>query len=139
MTVFPTRTLCTAVSWLVLVDSAGFGKEVTIALRLLAIRPVGIVLLRPSRKSSTRTVDGIFYDKKHVTADRVDHKLALTNRSAHRSTLLDLAQELGTFRGIRMPWRTRLLAEVASLRIPVLIMWGDHDHVLPFMHLDAAT
>lgn len=127
------------VSSLVLVDSAGFGKEVTIALRLLAIRPVGIVLLRPSRKSSTRTVDGIFYDKKHVTADRVDHKLALTNRSAHRSTLLDLAQELGTFRGIRMPWRTRLLAEVASLRIPVLIMWGDHDHVLPFMHLDAAT
>ncbi|TDW28430.1 alpha/beta fold hydrolase [Cryobacterium psychrophilum] len=126
-------------SSLVLVDSAGFGKEVTIALRLLAIRPVGIVLMRPSRKNSIRTIDGIFYDKKHVTTDRIDHKLALTNRPAHRSTLLDLAQELGTFRGIRQPWRTRLLAEVASLPIPVLIMWGDHDHVLPFTHLDAAT
>ncbi|MDH6238175.1 alpha/beta fold hydrolase [Cryobacterium sp. CG_9.6] len=127
------------VSMLVLVDSAGFGHEVTVALRLLAIRPLGALLMRPGRKNSARTVDGIFYDKKHVTSERIDHSLALTSRPAHRATLLDLAQELGTARGIRLPWRTRLLAEVARLPIPTLIMWGDHDHVLPFTHLDAAA
>ncbi len=127
------------VSALVLVDSAGFGTEVTIVLRLLAIKPVGAVLMRPSRKNAARTVDGIFYNKEFVTEERIDHKMALSSRPAHARTLLDLVQELGTFRGIREPWRTRLLAEVSTLDIPVLIMWGDHDFVLPTTHLDAAA
>jgi cation diffusion facilitator CzcD-associated flavoprotein CzcO/pimeloyl-ACP methyl ester carboxylesterase len=124
---------------LVLVDSAGFGKEVTMALRLLAIKQVGVVLMRPSRKNSARTVDGIFYNKEFVTADRIDHNLALSQRPPHAATLLDLANELGTFRGVREQWRAELLAKVGKLDIPMLIMWGDHDHVLPFTHFDAAA
>ena len=124
---------------LVLVDSAGFGKEVTMVLRLLAIKPVGAVLMRPSRKNSARTVDGIFCDKEFVTEDRIDHNLALSHRPPHAATLLDLANELGTFRGVREQWRAELLAKVGKLDIPMLIMWGDHDHVLPFTHFDAAA
>ncbi|WP_194087907.1 alpha/beta fold hydrolase [Cryobacterium algoritolerans] len=127
------------VSALVLVDSAGFGTEVTIVLRLLAIRPVGAVLMRPSRKNAARTVDGIFYNKEFATDERIEHQLALSSRPAHARTLLDLVQELGTFRGIREPWRRHLLAKVGTLDIPVLIMWGDHDLVLPSAHLAAAA
>jgi cation diffusion facilitator CzcD-associated flavoprotein CzcO/pimeloyl-ACP methyl ester carboxylesterase len=127
------------VSALILVDSAGFGTEVTIVLRVLAIKPVGVMLMRPSRKNAARTVDGIFYNKEFVTDERIDRTMALSSRPAHARTLLDLVQELGTFRGIREPWRTQLLADVGTLDIPVLIVWGDHDHVLPAAHLEAAA
>ena len=127
------------VSSLVLVDSAGFGTEVTMVLRLLAIKPVGVVLMRPSRKNSARSVDGIFYNKEFVTADRIDRNLALSHRPPHAVTVLDLANELGTFRGVREQWRAELLIKVRRLTIPMLIVWGDHDQVLPFTHFDAAA
>jgi pimeloyl-ACP methyl ester carboxylesterase len=35
-------------------------------------------------------------------------------------------------------WRTWLLHRLAKLDLPTLVVWGDHDHVLPFSHLAAA-
>ena len=126
------------VSSLVLVDSAGFGKEVTIALRLLAVRPVGVALTRPNPKNSTRSAESIFYDKRLATAERIDRSHTLSRRPSHVRTLLDLAHELGTFRGVRPQWREALLGSLRTLGIPTLVMWGDHDHILPFPHLEAA-
>ncbi|GGI02855.1 hypothetical protein GCM10007170_45530 [Arthrobacter liuii] len=56
------------VSALVLANSAGFGKEVALVLRLLAVRPLAALLLRPDEKASRRTVQSLFYDK--TTPDR---------------------------------------------------------------------
>ena len=126
------------VSNLVLVDSAGFGQGVTVALRLLAVTPVGIALTKPNPKNSTRAAESIFYDKKFATADRIQRSYALSLRPGHVKTLLDLAHELGTIRGVRPQWRESLLASLRTLAIPTLVMWGDHDHVLPFPQLDAA-
>jgi pimeloyl-ACP methyl ester carboxylesterase len=53
--------------------------------------------------------------------------------------MLELAAELGTFRGISEEWRTPLVSELAKLGIPTLVMWGDHDRVLPFRHFTAAA
>ncbi len=127
------------VSSLVLANSAGFGAEVTPALRLLAIRPVGAALMRPSIKKSTRTVEALFSDKSLVTQDRIHHSFALSQRSAHRQTLLDVARDLGTFRGVSPEWRASLLADVQTLEIPTLVVWGARDHILPAHHLEAAT
>ncbi|MBC7590822.1 MAG: alpha/beta fold hydrolase [Salinibacterium sp.] len=127
-----------AVSSLVLVDSAGFGTEVTIALRLLAVTPLGVALTRPNPKSSMRAAQSIFYDKRLATPERVDRSYTLALRPGHVQTLLDLARELGTFRGVRPQWRESLLADLRTLALPTLVVWGDHDHVLPFPHLDAA-
>ena len=124
---------------LVLANSAGFGQEVTMVLRLLAIKPVGAVLMRPSLGNSSRTVSSLFYDKTLATDVRIRHSFALSQRGPHAQTLLDLANDLGTFRGVRPEWRESLLAKVKAAGIPTLIVWGDHDHVLPTAHLQAAT
>lgn len=126
------------VSSLVLVNSAGFGTEVAMVLRLLAIKPLGFALMRPSLKNSTRTVRSLFYDKTLATDDRIRHSFALSSRAAHAATTLDVARDLGTYRGVSREWRAALLAAIASLRIPTLVAWGDHDHVLPTAHLAAA-
>jgi cation diffusion facilitator CzcD-associated flavoprotein CzcO/pimeloyl-ACP methyl ester carboxylesterase len=127
------------VSALVLVDSAGFGAEVTLALRLLAITPLAPRLLRPDLRTSRRTVEALFHDRARLaTDDRVARAFAVARRRPHAATLVDLAAELGTFRGVRAAWRDALLPRVRALGISMLVAWGDHDHVLPFAHLAAA-
>lgn len=124
---------------LVLLNSAGFGREVTLALRLLAVRPLGRRLLTPSRDAAARTVRSIFADSSFVTGERVEAAFALASRPAHTATLLEVARSLGTLRGVRPRWRRELLARVAALRIPTLVIWGEHDRVLPATHIAAAA
>ena len=123
---------------LVLANSAGFGKEVTFALRVLAVRPLGALLLRPSRTGATRTTQAIFRDRSFATAERIEHAFALSGRPAHSRTLLEVARELGGFRGVHEPWRTALLADLTAHDIPTLVVWGDRDLILPAAHLEAA-
>jgi len=127
------------VSALVLANSAGFGKEVALVLRLLAVRPLAAVLMRPDEKASRRTVQSLFYDKELVSEARVGHAFALSQRATHRRTLLDIARDLGTISGVRAEWRSALIAALAESDVPMLVMWGDRDHILPFSHLEAAA
>jgi pimeloyl-ACP methyl ester carboxylesterase len=126
------------VSSLVLASSAGFGKEVTLALRLLAIKPIGARLLKPTVASSARTLQSLFHDRALATQERIAHAFTLAQRPHHAATLLDVARDLGTFRGVRREWRQALLLRMAQLDIPVLVVWGEHDQVLPAHHVRAA-
>jgi pimeloyl-ACP methyl ester carboxylesterase len=51
---------------------------------------------------------------------------------------VELARDLGTFRGVRQAWRDELLRAVAAGRVPTLVVWGDRDLILPAAHLEAA-
>ncbi|WP_253258950.1 alpha/beta fold hydrolase [Subtercola boreus] len=126
------------VSALVLADSAGFGSDVTLVLRLLAIRPLGAVLMRPDPRNSQRTVQAVFYNRELATDARIRHSYVLSQRASHSRTMLEVARDLGTFRGVRSEWREKLLTRIRNLDIPTLVLWGDHDHILPFSHLAAA-
>lgn len=128
----------TRVASLVLVNSAGFGREVTVALRLLALRPLGRLLLRPSRAVARRTEEAIFHDRSFVTDERVAHALAVARQPHAAPVLLELVRTLGTVRGVRPQWREELLDAVSALDVPTLIVWGDRDLILPATHLEAA-
>ncbi|MFC4016959.1 alpha/beta fold hydrolase [Micromonospora sp. GCM10011542] len=126
------------VASLALVNSAGFGREVTIALRLLTLRPLGRLMLRPSRARARRVERALFHDPAYVTAERITHALAVARQPHAARVMLETARNLGTFRGVAAGWREDLLAEVARLELPTLIVWGDRDLILPAVHLDAA-
>ncbi|MGC1211405.1 MAG: alpha/beta fold hydrolase [Micromonospora sp.] len=126
------------VASLALVNSAGFGREVTIALRLLALRPLGRLLLRPSRAVARRTEAAIFHDRSFVTDERVAHALAVARQPHAAPVMLELVRSLGTVRGVRPQWREELLDAVSALDIPTLVVWGDRDLILPATHLAAA-
>lgn len=127
------------VSALVLANSAGFGREVALVLRLLAVRPLAALLLRPDEAASRRTVQSLFRDRTLVTDARVSHAFALSQQDAHRQTLIDVARDLGTFSGVRAEWRAALMEALAKSDIPTLVLWGEHDRILPFSHLEAAV
>ncbi|MET8836832.1 alpha/beta fold hydrolase [Micromonospora sp. NPDC004540] len=123
---------------LVLVNSAGFGREVTAALRLLAVRPLARLLLRPHPAIARRTERAIFYDPTYVTEARIATALAAARQPHAARVMLELVRSLGTWRGIRPEWRAELLAAVAALDLPTLVVWGDRDLILPAAHLSFA-
>jgi pimeloyl-ACP methyl ester carboxylesterase len=123
---------------LVLVNSAGFGREVTIALRVLSLRPLGKVLLRPSRAGSRRMERAIFRNRDLATEARVERALELARRPHGARVMLELTRSLGTFRGVRRPWRDAVMAATAAAAVPTLVVWGTHDLILPAVHLEAA-
>jgi pimeloyl-ACP methyl ester carboxylesterase len=123
----------------VLAAPAGFGRQVVLDLRLLAIPGLGGHLLRHTGpRTARRTERALFDDPSFVTEERVRHALRVAAQAARTEVFLDVLRELGTVRGIRPGWRSALLADVARDPRPTLVVWGDRDRILPVRHLSAA-
>ncbi|WP_405863987.1 MULTISPECIES: alpha/beta fold hydrolase [unclassified Streptomyces] len=127
------------VAALVLVNSAGFGAEVALPMRLLAVPVLGRLATRRPTRAGTRMSERLpFADPALATGARVDHALAIARRPDANAVLLETARELATVRGVKPGWRTELTAGVMQHPRPTLIIWGDRDRVLPARHLDSA-
>lgn len=127
------------VSSVVLVDSAGFGKEVTYLLRGLAVPGFGeLVLRRPNRLSLRHAERALYADKSLADRERVSHALGIGSQAAVAEFMAELMHTLGTVRGVNAQWREELLPAAAAHRRPMLIVWGDRDRILPAHHFEAA-
>lgn len=127
------------VASVVLVNSGGFGREVTYLLRLLAIPGVGKQLLRrPTRLSALHTERALYASRTHATPERVAHALKLGRQPETASFMSELSLGLGTLRGVKEPWRRELLDAARQVHKPMLIVWGDRDRILPPKHFDVA-
>ncbi|HET6530107.1 MAG TPA: alpha/beta fold hydrolase [Actinoplanes sp.] len=124
---------------LTLVNSAGFGKDVALFLRILAVPGVGRRMMRRfDRRASWRVERALFVDRALVTDERVEFGLRVAARPEYATVFLEAARSVGGLRGVRPAWRTALLSEVARHPKPMLIVWGDRDLILPHTHLAAA-
>ncbi|MFD0440277.1 alpha/beta fold hydrolase [Streptomyces chartreusis] len=127
------------VAGLCLVNSAGFGAEAALALRLMALPGIGdLALRRPTRTSARRVERLTFADPRWATEARVEHALAIARQPDTAAVMLETLRALATFRGVRSRWRGELLRAAAKHRHPTLVVWGDRDRVLPPSHLAAA-
>lgn len=127
------------VSTLTLVDSAGFGKEVTVALRLLAVPGLGRQMLRRvDRTTAPRMERLIFADRALVTPERVAMAIKIAGQPDFAAVYLETARALGGLRGVAAAWRADLLARLTGTVKPTMIVWGDRDRILPGKHLAAA-
>lgn len=128
------------VASLVLADPAGFGAEVTPALRILGVPVLGPLLLgRLDRRAARRAERALFVDPALVTEERVTRAVEIGARPEYRQTFLEIASELGTVRGVRPGWRRALLAQAAANPVPTLIVWGERDLILPVAQVRAAA
>ena len=126
------------VAALILVDSAGFGREVTLGLRVLAIPGLGRLLLRPSRLTAPVRARSVFHDRSLATRERIDLQYRLASRPGAADAFLEISETLGDWRGVRPEWGRELVSRVEALGIPALLLWGKRDRILPARHLEAA-
>ncbi len=127
------------VTTLTLVNSAGFGKEVTWALRILAVPGLGRQMLRHiDPRTAPRVERTLFRDRALVTPERVEMAIRIARQPDFAPVYLEVAKALGGFRGVAAAWRAALLASLAEVDLPTMILWGERDMILPSHHLAAA-
>ena len=122
-----------------LINSAGFGAEVTPLLRILALPVIGPLSTRRNTRAAARMLERACYaDPALATRERIDRAMAIAAKPHHGPVMLATAVELANARGIRAGWRRQLAAFAALHPRPTLVMWGERDKVLPSHHIEEA-
>ena len=112
---------------LVLVDSTGLGDEISADLVELLDAP-------PSEDASRALLQLFFHDPRLVLdAGVTEHHTALTRPGAH-AALRAIGGQTFTAAG-RQAVRDSRLDEITQ---PVLVVWGEHDRVIPAAHAETA-
>ena len=127
------------VASLVLVNSAGFGREVTLLLRMLTLPVIGRVATRRTTRAGARMLErAIFADRSLASRQRIEHAIAIGRQPDRGVVMHEIARELASGRGVKPGWRNELSRTATRQSRPTLIIWGDRDRVLPAHQLDAA-
>ena len=126
------------VTHLALVNAAGLGREVAIALRLASLPVVGELMRRGSVFGYARALmRGASYEGGISWPVLVDAlRGARIAPEASRAELNALRNGV-SFRGVRPDYI--LLHRLPELQMPLLIVWGAQDKVLPVAHAYAAA
>jgi pimeloyl-ACP methyl ester carboxylesterase len=133
------------VASLTLVNSVGFGSDQHVSLApmvdaALAGLPGLESTFRPrARATGIQLMQDNFFDPVFATPERLREAGRLAKQPDYQSTFIGTGATLGApIVGVRAGWRRRLLARVQASGIPVLVVWGDADKILPPSHYGAA-
>ena len=134
------------VASLVRANSAGFGREVNVALMPMAYNALSVLPVvggrfrRKARDAGIQSIRDLFHDPSHVTDDMLRHAGKVSGQPDFLLTFLSTAVALGVpVLGTYPWWRRALIAKIAAAEIPTMVVWGDADTVLPSAHLEAAV
>ena len=122
---------------LVLVDSGGLGRELPLAVRLLTVPFLGEIMRHPKLGGSRFVLKSVFYDPSKVSPDLADQLRHIWAMPGAREAVLRALRHAATLRGLRR--ELMLLGALRELSMPLLIVWGARDRVIPVAHARAAA
>jgi len=117
---------------LVLIDAAGFNLDPSrrpLILRLLGFAPVAAAVdaLPVRRRVVAAALRQVFYERAHVTPEKVEEYLAPLARPGTTEALRSVLTQAESF---------GLPALVSEVRVPTLIVWGRNDRWVPVADAD---
>ena len=134
------------VASLLLVNSAGFGREANLTVMPMAYAALGALPVvghrfrAKARESGVQAIRDLFHDPSHVTEEMLRHAGKVGRQPDFMVTFLSTALSLGVpLFGSYPGWRRALLARIAESNIPTMVVWGDADRLFPCSHLEAAV
>jgi len=119
---------------LVLEDSAGFGEEISIFLRLATLPILGELLIRPNRRLITQILKRCVYDPARVSDEWIERIYQMMVTPGARNSMLSTLRTSCNLAGPRKGALGAVLDNLSSITAPTLIVWGKQDRVLPTAH-----
>lgn len=123
---------------LVLVDSAGFGREAHIFLRLCSIPFLGEALSRPSREGAEKGVKFNFHNLNAVTSEWLDLNYQMSAQPGAQRAVLKTIRDNGNIFGQQWSLYGPILRDMNTIQHPALVVWGKQDQIIPVAHADVA-
>jgi 4,5:9,10-diseco-3-hydroxy-5,9,17-trioxoandrosta-1(10),2-diene-4-oate hydrolase len=119
---------------IVLVDSAGLGREMPLAMRLATIPVMGELMLSPSRAGMAFVLKQLVHDPAVITDDLIDLYYELNFSQGAAKTVLSVLRACATIRGGRADVLDPIIKNLDNIKIPTLIIWGREDRLFPVRH-----
>lgn len=112
---------------LVLLDAAAFRTEFPFFVAALSVPFVSELLLKivPPKLRAKLNLRSIYFDKANITAERIDRYSYFFTLPGADSAMLKAAQQMIP------PNYEELTSQYKHLQPPALVIWGEHDNVLP--------
>jgi 4,5:9,10-diseco-3-hydroxy-5,9,17-trioxoandrosta-1(10),2-diene-4-oate hydrolase len=124
---------------LVLVNSAGLGKDVHLMFRLPTLPFIGEWLSRPSRKGTAKFLKECYHDPALVTDELVEFSYQRAAQPGAQQSFLSTVRTLGSLRGLRDDVLCSVVDNLNNIAVPTLIIWGQQDNILPVAHAQVAA
>ena len=125
------------VSHLVLINTAGFGREIASYLRVMSLPLLGELLEGPTHRSAKAMMRLVFGPRKEYPEELFRELVRTRSLPGGRDAVLkSLRQGVDIF---GMKRRYRLLHRLRELQMPLMIVWGALDPVFPPKHAHAAA
>ena len=132
-------TFPTVVDKLVLVESAGLGKEASLVLRITSVPFLGEMLTRPSRSGSASSGKMLVYNPAIMTNELVELNYQMAALPGAQQSFLKTLRANGNLFGQKKSMYSPNVRGLPSITHAVLVIWGRQDKVLPVMHAEVAA
>jgi pimeloyl-ACP methyl ester carboxylesterase len=126
---FPERT-----DGLILVGSAGFGRELNPFLRTWSVPVVGDLIFRVYQRAFPALRRWVFCNAGSIGDEWVEGAAAMLRMPGVRENTLRVAQTGIDLHGQREEMFRDLHVGLSSVTVPTLIVWGDRDVAVPVAH-----
>ena len=120
------------VSSLVLVGSASLGREVSFFMRLVSVPGLGELLAGPRVDWTGLMLRTVFYDRGFITQELTDEMGRTRRMPGAREAVLKAIRNGVDLGGVRKEYV--LVDQLKRLDIPLMLVWGRQDRVLPVSH-----
>ena len=118
---------------LVLVDSMGFGREISVGIRLITL-PKIINLLRPGRWMIPAMLKSNFYDGNQLPPEWIELRYSIFAIPGRNRVILRLGQSNFNLAGVRPEVYQPIRDSLANITQKTLIIWGEFDRIIPVKH-----
>ena len=125
------------ITHLVLIDTAGFGKEIAPFLRIMSLPFVGEMAEIQATRSTSNMLRQIFAGKNIATASLTAELVRTRSLPGARSAVLKTLREGVDIFGMKR--KHRLLGSLPDLLMPLMVVWGGRDRFFPVAHAYAAA
>jgi pimeloyl-ACP methyl ester carboxylesterase len=119
---------------LVLVNTGGFGREVTYLFKLTSIPILGDILSKPSRGNTRRTLKECVFDPELITDEVVEMYAEMESLPGAHESLLFTLRTVINVRGVKEEIYRPIFDGAPGLAASTLIVWGEEDRIIPVKH-----
>ncbi len=127
-----TRLYADRVDKLVLVNTMGLGREISLGIRLITL-PF-IQFLRPGRWMIPAMLKSNFYDGKSIPPEWIELRYPIFAIPGRHHVIRSLGQSNFNLAGVRPEVYQPIVASLAQIRQQTLIIWGREDRIIPVKH-----
>jgi pimeloyl-ACP methyl ester carboxylesterase len=124
---------------LILVSSAGLGKEVGMVFRLGSLPLLGEIMLKPTPILPEATKKLMVYDPAVLTPEKTQQDFEIQNLPGNLAAFFKIMRSNVNVFGQKESAYQPHLRGLGEIQKPTLVIWGRDDQLVPAAHADAAA